>query len=268
MRLPRKVMIQEVCLRDGLQNEPLIVSTAEKIRLAEKLISCGIKRIELSSFVNPRLVPQMADASDLWKYAQKKEGVLFTALILNDRGLDRAIEAGVRHLGIYVSASETHSLKNSNMKVSKALEEASHLVRKARAAGITVRVGVMNAFGCAYEGEIEPQDVLRIISALMLQDPHEICLADSSGLANPRQIRDLTSSVREMASGKDISLHLHNTRGLGPANFYAALEEGVTIFEYIPWRIGGCPFITGAKGEYLNRGQCLHAQRDGHPDRE
>ena len=248
MNFPENVIIQEVALRDGLQNEKRVVATAEKLRLVERMIGCGIRRIELSSFVNPRLVPQMADAEELWRKVRRHPDVLFTALILNERGLDRAISCGVPHVGIYVSASETHSRKNSNMDIAQALKEARLLLRKARREGVRARAGVMNAFGCAYEGAVPLARTLEITLGLLEEDPEEICLADSSGLANPLQIRKYIEQVRENTAGKALSLHLHNTRGLGPANLYAALEEGVSIFDTSLGGLGGCPFISGARG--------------------
>lgn len=248
MNFPENVIIQEVALRDGLQNEKRVLATADKLRLVERMIGCGIRRIELSSFVNPRLVPQMADAEELWRKVERHQEVLFTALILNERGLERAISCAVPHVGIYVSASETHSRKNSNMDIAEALKEARLLLRKARSEGLRARAGVMNAFGCAYEGTVPLARTLEIIMRLLEEDPEEICLADSSGLANPLQIRKYIEQVREKAAGKALSLHLHNTRGLGPANLYAALEEGVSIFDTSLGGLGGCPFISGARG--------------------
>jgi hydroxymethylglutaryl-CoA lyase len=154
----------------------------------------------------------------------------------------------VPHVGIFVSASETHSRKNSNRSVEEALNEALILIRKARVSGTGVRAGVMNAFGCAYEGRISAQQVLRLVEHFLEADPEEICLADSSGLGNPRQMKEIISQVKLLAGRKVISLHLHNTRGQGMANLWAALEEGITIFDTSMGGLGGCPFIVGARG--------------------
>lgn len=248
MKLPERVKINEVSLRDGLQNEPKIVPTGDKIRLAGTLAECGITRIELSSFVNPGLVPQMADAEDLWRLIDRRPGVLYSALVLNERGLDRAIKSRVPYVGIYVSASESHSRKNSNMSISEAKSEAVKLLKKAKGAGLMVRAGVMNAFGCAYEGRVEIAKVLDIIDAFLAEGIDELCLADSSGLANPLQIKKRVRAARKLSGGLDTSLHLHNTRGLGLANLFAALEEGIAIFDTSLGGLGGCPFIKGAKG--------------------
>jgi len=246
--LPKKVTIHEVVLRDGIQNEKRIVPTEEKLRLIGDVVACGIRRIEVSSFVNPKLVPQMADAEELWERIVRRRGVLYSALILSGGGLERAIRCRVPHVGIFVSASETHSRKNSNKSVSAALKEAVRLIGRAQDAGMKVRAGVMNAFGCAYEGAVPLGKVLRIVRAYARTRPDEICLADSSGMANPQQVEQALICVRGEVSLPELSLHLHNTRGLGLANVYAALRQGVSIFDTSLGGLGGCPFIPGARG--------------------
>ncbi len=246
--LPRNIEIHEVVLRDGIQNEKKLVSTDQKIKLINKLIDSGIRRIEVSSFVNPRLVPQMADAEKVWRKLMRKKGVVYAALVLNERGLDRAIECAVPHVGVYVSASETHSRKNSNASIAEAMSEAKLLIGKAKAAGMEVRAGVMNAFGCAYEGSVADSKVIRLVKDFLKRDPDEICLADTSGMANPLQVKRLVSRVRGIVGAVPLSLHLHNTRGLGLANVWAAINEGVSIFDTSLGGLGGCPFIIGARG--------------------
>jgi len=241
-------MIHEVVLRDGIQNEKRIVPTEEKLRLIGDVVACGIRRIEVSSFVNPKLVPQMADAEELWERIVRRRGVLYSALILSGGGLERAIRCRVPHVGIFVSASETHSRKNSNKSVSAALKEAVRLIGRAQDAGMKVRAGVMNAFGCAYEGAVPLGKVLRIVRAYARTRPDEICLADSSGMANPQQVEQALICVRGEVSLPELSLHLHNTCGLGLANVYAALRQGVSIFDTSLGGLGGCPFIPGARG--------------------
>ena len=247
-KLPKKVEIHEVVLRDGIQNEKKIVPTEEKLRLTGKLVDAGIRRIEVSSFVNPRLVPQMADAEALWERLDRKRGVLYSALILSRGGLERAIRCRVPHVGIFVSASETHSRKNSNRSVAEAMKEALRLIGMAQDAGMMVRAGVMNAFGCAYEGGVPVGRVLSLVRAFMKRGPDEICLADSSGLANPAQMEAVLGRAMGGTAGAGFSLHLHNTRGLGLANVYAALRQGVSVFDTSMGGLGGCPFITGARG--------------------
>jgi len=248
LSLPKKVEIHEVVLRDGIQNERKIVPTEEKLRLIGELVACGVRRIEVSSFVNRSLVPQMADAEVLWERIERKRRVLYSALILSEGGLERAIRCRVPHVGIFVSASETHSRKNSNKSVSEALKEAVRLIGRAQDAGIKVRAGVMNAFGCAYEGPVPVVRVLKLVRTFMKMGPDEICLADSSGLAIPVQMETILARTREVVGETELSLHLHNTRGLGLANVYAALRQGVTMFDTSMGGLGGCPFITGARG--------------------
>jgi hydroxymethylglutaryl-CoA lyase len=179
---------------------------------------------------------------------ERRRGVLYSALILSEGGLERALRCRVPHVGIFVSASETHSLKNSHKSVAEALKEAVRLIGRAQDAGLKVRAGVMNAFGCAYEGAVPPGRVLKIVRALVQEVPDEICLADSSGLANPDQMEKVLSRAKGEIGNAALSLHLHNTRGLGLANAYAALRQGVSIFDASMGGLGGCPFIAGARG--------------------
>jgi hydroxymethylglutaryl-CoA lyase len=246
--LPRKITIHEVVLRDGIQNEKKLVSTEQKVNLINDLIACGIRRIEVSSFVNPRLVPQMADAEILWGMIGRRKGVVYAALVLSEKGLERAVRCGVPHVGIYVSASETHSRQNSNMSIAGAMREARRLIDTARGAGMEVRAGVMNAFGCAYEGKVPAGKVIKLVKDFIKKEPDEICLADTSGMANPWQVKKIVKRVQDIVGAVPISLHLHNTRGLGLANVWAALNEGVSIFDSSLGGLGGCPFIVGAKG--------------------
>lgn len=246
--LPRSVILHEVALRDGIQNEKVIVPTEEKIKLIDRLADCGLRQIEVSSFVNPKLVPQMADAEELWKRIRRRDGVRYSALILSEKGLDRAIQCRVPHVGIFVSASETHSRKNSNKTIADALEEAVRLIHKARSAGMDVRAGVMNAFGCVYEGRTPVETVTSLVSRYLEVSPHEICLADSSGLGNPLQIKEVLQRVKSITGETPMALHLHNTRGAGLANLFSALEEGIASFDTSLGGLGGCPFIAGARG--------------------
>ena len=247
-RLPRKIEIHEVVLRDGIQNEKKLISTDQKVKLINALTDCGVRRIEVSSFVNPRLVPQMADAERLWSMVRQRKGVVYAALVLNEKGLERAIRCSVQQVGIYVSASETHSRKNSNASTTEAMREARLLIERARGAGMEVRAGVMNAFGCAYEGNISQARVIKLVKDFLKKEPDEICLADTSGMANPAQVGKLVKRVQEVAEKVPLSLHLHNTRGLGLANVWSAINGGVSIFDTSLGGLGGCPFIIGARG--------------------
>ena len=248
LHLPSRVDVQEVSLRDGIQNERKIVALEDKLHLIDRFIACGIKRIEVSSFVNPKLVPQMADVEALWERIERRKDVAYSALVLSEKGLDRAINCQVSHIGFFVSASETHSMKNSNKTVAEAMKEALHLIEKARNAGMSVRAGVMNAFGCYYDGDVPAGTVLKHVRAFLKRSPHEITLADTTGMGNPRQVAELLRKVRDVAGDIPLSLHVHNTRGLGFANIWSALCEGVTRFDASLGGLGGCPFIPGARG--------------------
>lgn len=245
---PASVAIHEVVLRDGIQNEPAPVPTDRKLELVNGLVRSGVGRIELSSFVNPRLVPQMADAEALWERVERRPGLLLSALVLGEKSLERAIRCRVPHVGIFVSASEIHSLRNSNRTVDDATKEALRLIDRARSHGMMVRAGVMNAFGCAYEGAVPVDRVLGLVDRFMALSPDEICLADTSGLGHPAQVGEVIARVRASAGDVPLSLHLHNTRGLGLANLWEALRRGVAIFDTSLGGLGGCPFIPGAKG--------------------
>ena len=190
----------------------------------------------------------MADAEKLWMNMERDPGVLYSALILGTRSLERAMKCGVPHVGIFVSASETHSRKNSNRTIAEAKTEALELIGKAKTAGMEVRAGVMNAFGCAYEGPVPVKRVVDLIENYMELEPDELCLADTSGMANPLQMREVLMRVKDVTRDKPISLHLHNTRGLGLANVWEALQQGVYIFDTSLGGLGGCPFIPGARG--------------------
>lgn len=246
--LPTDVILHEVVLRDGIQTEAKILKTEEKLKLIEQLIESGVRRIEVSSFVNPRLVPQMADAEKLWTNVKQHAGVLYSALILGSKSLERAVKCRVPHVGIFVSASETHSRKNSNRTIAEAQTEALELIEKAKTAGMEVRAGVMNAFGCAYEGPVPVKQVVQLIKEYMRLEPDELCLADTSGMANPLLIREVMTRVKDVTRDKPIALHFHNTRGLGLVNVWEALQQGVRIFDTSLGGLGGCPFIPGARG--------------------
>ncbi len=248
MYIPESVEINEVVLRDGIQNDKKIVPTDDKVRLVHDLAACGIRRMEISSFVNKKLVPQMADAEELWERIERKKDVIYSALILSEKGLDRAIRCRVPHVSFFVSASETHSIKNSNKTVEEAMKEALRLIGKARDAGMGVRAGVMNTFGCAYDGKVPVSAVLKHVRAFMEREPDEISLADTTGMANPRQSAELLKLVKDVTGDTPLSVHFHNTRDLGLANVWAAINEGVTIFDSSLGGLGGCPFIPGAKG--------------------
>lgn len=241
------MLIEETAPRDGLQNEARVLSVQEKIRLIEDLVDCGVPRIQVGSFVNPRAVRQMADTEGVVRGLKRKEGVVYRALVLNERGLERAAACGVDHVAVFVSASETHSLRNSGCDVKEALRRAESVVRQAKADGIAVQAGVMNAFGCRFEGSIPENRVLRLAALLAEAGADELCLADTAGCANPRHTERLVEIFLTTFS-VPLALHLHDTFGFGLANVWAAWKLGVTRFDGACGGLGGCPFIPEAAG--------------------
>lgn len=248
-RLPGKVHLRDVTLRDGLQSEKVLVDTGDKIRLVEKILAAGVRELEVASFVNPKRVPAMADAEALWKALPVRAGVRYSALVLNAQGLDRAARAGVQEVAIFVSASEAHSTRNSGRGVREALTEARAMIREAKRDGLRVRAGVMNAFGCHLEKEpIRLEQVIALVRDLHREGPGEIVLADTSGIGHPAQIVETVEACRDVIGGLRLSLHLHDASGWAFANLLAALEAGVDAFDVALGGLGGCPFLPGAAG--------------------
>jgi hydroxymethylglutaryl-CoA lyase len=242
------VLLQEVGPRDGLQNEAVILSPEVRADLIERLVDAGLGRIQIGSFVNPKLVPQMAGTDEVWKLLRKTKGVRYSVLVLNERGVEQAISQHVPYVEVFVSASETHSLKNSGVGVAEALETGARMIDLAQRNEIGVTAGVMCAFGCFYEGAVPVERVLEIVSALEASSPAEIGLADTTGMARPDDIKRVIETVGSMVSVDRLLLHLHDTRGLGIANLLAALDMGVRRFDSSVGGLGGCPFIPGAVG--------------------
>lgn len=243
-----KIIIEEQGLRDGLQSESKFINTEKKIEIANKLIDAGVKRIQLTAFVSPKYVPQMADAEQVFAGIGKREGVVLSALVLNMKGLERAIQAGVRHLSISISASDTHSRKNTNMSLQESLIEFKTMVKEAKSANIIVRGGIQCAFGCRYEGKIEQSLVLDLAQQHLDLGINELALADSTGMANPLAMKTMMQNIKALAKESPVMLHLHDTEGKGLANVVAAVEEGFKHFDTAFGGLGGCPFIKGATG--------------------
>lgn len=241
-------MIQEVALRDGLQSEPRILAAELRAQIVDLLVTAGLVRIQIGSFVNPKLVPQMADTERVWQRVTRRPDVRFSALVLNERGLETAASAGVPYVEVFASASETHSRKNSNMSVDDSIRAVSAMIRRARALGMGVTAGVMCAFGCFYEGPVPVEQVLRMVDAFLAEGPTEVALADTTGMGDPASVRALVTRLLERVDAPRIGLHLHDTRGLGLANLREALRFGVRRFDTSVGGLGGCPFIPAAPG--------------------
>jgi hydroxymethylglutaryl-CoA lyase len=242
------LLLEDEVLRDGLQIESLVLSLTEKMELFELLLKAGLKRIQVGSFVHPGIVPQMADTDELIKAIGPRTGTTITALILNGKGLDRALASGIAHVSMSVSVSDSHSRKNANRPAVEALSAMLELIGNAIGQGLEVRAGLQSAFGCVYEGALAEHRVLAAAEQLAAAGAKEINLADSAGMAHPLAVRSMVALVSRELPGIDISLHLHDTRGLGMANMFAGYEAGVRIFDVCTGGLGGCPFIKGAAG--------------------
>lgn len=243
-----RLLLEDEVLRDGLQDEARIFSIEEKVHLFHLLKNAGIRRIQVGSFVHPKYVPQMADTEELIRRVGKQEGTTLSALILNDKGLERALGCGVPHVSMSVSMSDTHSRKNTRRPAAEALDSMTRLIGDAVASGLDVRAGLQCAFGCVYEGRIPETAVLSAAEKLRGAGAREINLADTTGMANPDSIWRLVAMVDDALPGIALSLHLHDTRGLGLANMLRGYEAGVRTFDVCAGGLGGCPFVKGAAG--------------------
>ncbi len=246
--VPQEVNLVEVGLRDGIQREEKFIPTEMKLEYIKKLMDAGMKEIQVTSFVNPKIVPQMADAAHLAARLPASDQVTFSALVLNLKGLERAAAAGIKKVDMGVPASETLAKKNANTTIEDGMLEMEAMVKKAREYGIKVRAGVQVAFGCAYEGNIEPGKVISMSRRFLAMGIDELSLSDSAGLGNPQLIRKIVQEALPLAGSVPVVLHLHDTRGQGLANLLSALKSGVTLFDTSFGGLGGCPFILTAKG--------------------
>ena len=243
-----ELLLEDEALRDGLQIESRIFSLEEKLHFFQLLKTAGLKRIQVGSFVHPKIVPQMADTDELIRTIGRQDDTVISALILNDKGLERALKCGVPHVSMSVSVSDTHSRKNARCSAAEALESMTQLIREAFAAGLDLRAGLQCAFGCVYEGQISGDAVLAAAEQMVGVGAAEINLADTTGMANPRSIRHLVRCFTKEFPDVDVSLHLHDTRGLGLANMLSGYEAGVRSFDVCTGGLGGCPFVKGAAG--------------------
>jgi hydroxymethylglutaryl-CoA lyase len=244
----RHIILEEQGLRDGLQTLSIQIPVAKKIEWIKQLISAGLTRLQVTSFVHPQQVPQMADAEELVQMLPDNKDVTFSALVLNKKGVQRAIDSGIKHLAISLSASDTHSRKNANKTIQEAKQEFKEMVSLALQNGITVRGGIQCAFGCRYEGTIDEQKVYDLVNHHLQTGIQELALADSTGMANPVQVKRMMQTITGISGSTPVALHLHNTENKGYANLCAALEAGVSQFDTAFGGLGGCPFIKGATG--------------------
>jgi len=248
---PTAVRIREVGPRDGFQNEPEVISTDDKVRLIDQLGRTGLKRIEVTSFVRPDVIPQLSDAAAVLEAIDLPEDVSVGVLVPNERGLERALEQRDRidEVNVFLSASETHNRKNVNRSIAESLDGVSRVLARARAEGLRCEGVISTAFGCPYEGAVPPERVGEIACALRDAGAQEIGFGDTTGMANPRQVAALFPRWRAALGGEvELTAHFHNTRGQGLANVLAALGAGVDSFESSFGELGGCPVPPGATG--------------------
>ncbi len=260
----RRIDIVEVGPRDGLQSEPGVLPTAAKIEFIERAIAAGVRRVEVTSFVNPKRVPQMADAESVLAGLPRREGVHYIGLVLNRRGLERAIAAGCNEIGMAVVASDTFNRRNQGVSTDESIAAWLDIAAAARQAGIRAQVTVSAAFGCPFEGEVPPQRVVDIARRVAEAGPFEIALADTIGVGVPAQVLELVGRVREAVPGMALRCHFHNTRNTGLANAFAAVQAGVTTLDASLGGIGGCPFAPAATGNIPTEDLVYMLQRSGY----
>ncbi|MBO9129283.1 hydroxymethylglutaryl-CoA lyase [Bacillus sp. 165] len=248
MKLPQIVTIKEVGPRDGLQNEKHIISTADKIKWIDMLSDTGVPYIEVSSFVHPKWIPALADAKDVFSGITRREGVTYAALVPNMNGLERALEANVDEVNVFISASETHNKKNTNKSITEGLQVIKELTKQSAFAGKRVRGYVSTVFGCPYEGEVSIRSVQNLCEELLSLGIYEISLGDTIGVANPKQVEHVLEVLLRSFSSHMLAMHFHNTYGMALANVVKALEMGITTFDSACGGLGGCPYAPGASG--------------------
>ena len=257
------VEIVEVSPRDGLQNESQTVSTEDKLRLIDRAVNAGIRRLEIASFVNPKRVPQMADAEEVVAKAPQSEDVTYIGLVMNQRGAERALDTNIDQLGAITLCSDTFAKKNQGQTALETLEVALGVIRLARAEGRSATVMISSAFGCPFEGEISEADVIDYAKRLAEAEPCEIALADTIGVGDPWRVAALFEKLREAAPGMPLRGHFHNTRNTGIANAYAAIQAGVAAIDASVGGLGGCPFAPAATGNIATEDLVYMLDRGG-----
>lgn len=256
-----KAEITDVYLRDGLQDEPVVVPTEQKLAVAEQLREAGVRRIEAGSFVNPKKVPQMADSADLFARLPRQPGVVYSALTLNERGVQRAVAAGADEITLVISASEAHSTANAGRSVDEALENLAGVVEAFPDTRFTA--GIATAFRCPFEGTIDPQHVIRVVRGFTAMGVRAIGLADTLGNTPTQELLDSFLTIRDAEPDAEYSLHLHNAIGQALDTAVAAAHQGVTKFDAALAGYGGCPFAPGAHGNLATEELTAHFSRHG-----
>jgi hydroxymethylglutaryl-CoA lyase len=245
---PSHVRVVEVGPRDGLQNESAIVSTDDKVRFIELLAEAGYSDIEVTSFVSPKRVPQLADAAEVFRRIPRRKGVRYSVLVPNEKGLERALEAGVTAIALFTAASETFNQRNIGMTIAESLDAFRRMMPAARSENLWVRAYVSTAFVCPYEGLITPDQVLPVVDFLAEMGVDEVSIGDTIGHATPEQVRALTEHLLTTHASPALAYHFHDTLGRALENVRAALDYGISIFDSSAGGTGGCPFAPGAAG--------------------
>ena len=248
MTVPPRVRIVEVAPRDGLQNEGAPIATADKIAFVDRLSDAGHSVIEVSAFVSPKWVPQMADAADVFAGITRRPGTRYTALVPNLDGLARAVKAGVDEIAIFAAASESFSKRNINQTIDASLESYREVCARAAVPGLPIRAYLSTAFGCPFEGAVDAAAVARVAGALLEMGAYEVSVSDTIGIAHPAQVPRVLDAVTREVPLERIALHFHDTRGTALANVLAALDYGVSTFDASAGGLGGCPYAPGATG--------------------
>jgi hydroxymethylglutaryl-CoA lyase len=243
-----RLIVQEVSPRDGLQIEPQWVETADKIALIDQLSLAGFSRIEAGSFVSPKAIPALRDGDDVFRGIRRQTGVIYVALIPNLKGAQRAMAAGADELNLVMSASQTHNLANMRMRCEQSLAAFGEVVALVQGSPLSLNGSIATTFGCPFEGKIDEDRVLQIVDAYLELGMQGVTLADTTGMANPRQVHRIVSRVLKRLPSSALTLHFHNTRGLGLSNVLAAYEAGARRFDASLGGLGGCPFAPGASG--------------------
>jgi hydroxymethylglutaryl-CoA lyase len=257
------VEIVEVGPRDGLQSEPGVFPTAAKIEFIERLFDAGLRRIEVSSFVNPKKVPQMADAEAVLSGLRRREGVHFIGLVLNRRGYERAAAAGCNEIGMAVVASDTFNRRNQGVSTDESIAAWLEIAREANAAGLRPTITIGASFGCPFEGEVPVERVIAIARRVAEAGPYEIAFADTIGVGVPAQVAEVFGRAREALPGIRLRGHFHNTRNTGLANAYAAVQAGAVTLDASAGGIGGCPFAPAATGNIPTEDLVYLLERSG-----
>ncbi len=246
--LPKRVRVVEVGPRDGLQNEKAQVPTAQKIQFIDLLSAAGFDTVEATSFVSPRAIPQLADASEVMAGIRRRAGVSYPVLVPNAKGMERALASGVKAIAVFTAASETFTRHNINATISESIENFRPVVQMARAEGIWVRGYISTGFGCPYEGAVSPVKVLEVAERLMELGMDDLSIGDTIGVATPNQVVDVVTLLAGHIPIEKLSLHFHDTRGTALANVLTGLQLGITIFDASAGGLGGCPYAPGAAG--------------------